>query len=176
MADDYDYDEDMSDVSEDTPDEDIPDEEPLLPEEEEDPECEEDKEEEKKEEEDEDEEVDVNDLFESTIAPLPETKSTTDFLTTLHTADKDPERRTLPILNKYEKAKIIGIRAQQIAQGATPFIDLKSIKGLMSPLSIAEEELRQKRTPLIVRRTIYGKCTLVEDWYIQDLIDPFEDL
>jgi DNA-directed RNA polymerase I, II, and III subunit RPABC2 len=93
-------------------------------------------------------------------------------------------RRTLPILTKYEKAKIIGVRAQQISMGSPAYLSEEDVRkcggGSGSggdPLLLAQEELRQKRTPLIVRRTLDSKmCAIYEDWYISDLIDPFEHL
>ena len=87
-------------------------------------------------------------------------------------------RRTLPILTKYEKAKIIGVRAQQISMGSPAYLseeDVRKCGGGSNILALAQEELRQKRTPLIVRRILDSKmCLLYEDWYIDDLIDPFE--
>ena len=149
------------------------DEEPILDEEEE-----EEEEVEKREEEDgeEEEEEEISDYYESTVVPMQELKDTKPFMTTLDelTNEDTANRRTLPILNKYEKAKIIGVRAQQIAMGSHIFLD--SLNGLTSPIDIAREELRQKRTPLIVRRTLVGKHTVMEDWLVENLIDPYEDL
>ena len=90
-------------------------------------------------------------------------------------------RRTLPILTKYEKAKMIGVRAQQISMGSPVYLsdeDVRKCGGSGgNTLALAQEELRQKRTPLIVRRVLDSKmCLLYEDWYISDLIDPFEHL
>ena len=56
-----------------------------------------------------------------------------------------------PVLTKYEKAKIIGISAQQIQTGRKPALDLPS--HLTSPLEIAEYEL-QKKTPFIIKRKL----------------------
>ena len=89
-------------------------------------------------------------------------------------------RRTMPILTKYEKAKIIGVRAQQISMGSPAYLseeDVRKCGGGGNTMALAQEELRQKRTPLIVRRILDSKmCLLYEDWYIADLIDPFEHL
>lgn len=120
------------------------------------------------------EEDDLSEYFESTVIPITETKS---FLSTIEeiTNDQTRNRKTLPILSKYEKAKIIGIRAQQIAMGSYVYLD--DIKDKINPLDIAKEELRQKRTPLLVRRTISSKKgNVFEDWRIEELIDVFEDL
>ena len=54
-------------------------------------------------------------------------------------------------LTKYEKARIIGVRATQIAEGAEPLID---VKNLIDSVDIATEEFNQKKIPLTVIRTI----------------------
>jgi DNA-directed RNA polymerase I, II, and III subunit RPABC2 len=136
--------------------------------------------EEEREEEDEDEPVEEDDMseyFESNILPAYEDKETKTFLSTLDevTNQNTKNRRTLAILSKYEKAKIIGIRAQQISMGSNIYLD--NVHGYTNPLDIAKEELRQKRTPLIVRRNVVGKKGVIhEDWRVEELIDPHEDL
>ena len=137
------------------------------------------KEDEREEEEEEEpaEEDDMSEYFESNIIPAYEDKETKTFLSTLEevTNQNTKNRRTLAILSKYEKAKIIGIRAQQISMGSNIYLD--NVHGYTNPLDIAKEELRQKRTPLIVRRNVVGKKGVVhEDWRIEELIDPHEDL
>ena len=53
-------------------------------------------------------------------------------------------------LTKYERTRILGVRADQIARGAPPTVD---ITGLIEPLKIAEKELREKTLPIIISRT-----------------------
>lgn len=138
------------------------------------------KEEEREEEEEDepaDDDEDMSEYFESAIIPAYDEKDTKPFLSTIEEIkdQTSKNRRTLPILSKYEKAKIIGIRAQQISMGS--YIYLDTIQSYNNPLDIAKEELRQKRTPLLVRRNIIGKKGIVhEDWRIEELIDPHEDL
>ncbi|KAK8882358.1 DNA-directed RNA polymerases I, II, and III subunit RPABC2 [Tritrichomonas musculus] len=60
--------------------------------------------------------------------------------------------KTTEYLTKYEKARVLGIRAMQIAQGAPVQADIDT--NLTDPLLIAEEELRKKKTPLIIRRPL----------------------
>ena len=70
-----------------------------------------------------------------------------------------------PFLTKYEEARLIGLRCQQLTCGALPLIDTT---GMTSYLEIAEEELRQKKSPFIVKRRMpNGKF---EYWKIEDLI------
>ena len=64
------------------------------------------------------------------------------------------KNRTLPKITKYEKALLIGKRAKQIEEGANP--NVKYISG-QSVISIAEEELRQRKIPLIIKRPIGNK-------------------
>ena len=61
---------------------------------------------------------------------------------------------TIPKITKYERALLIGKRAKQIEEGANP--NVKYISG-QSVISIAEEELRQRKIPLIIKRPIGNK-------------------
>lgn len=60
-------------------------------------------------------------------------------------------QRTTPYLTKYEKARVLGTRALQISMGApvSPQVD---VQGATDPIVIAEMELNQNQTPLIIRR------------------------
>ena len=69
-----------------------------------------------------------------------------------------------PIMSKYERTKIIGIRAEQIARGAQPLIDVPP--GITDSEKIAEEELLKRKTPFILRRLVNNKF---EYWRIEDL-------
>jgi len=53
-------------------------------------------------------------------------------------------------LNKFEKVRVLGARAEQISLGAPPMVD---ISGLTNALDIAEKELKEKKIPLIIKRT-----------------------
>jgi DNA-directed RNA polymerase I, II, and III subunit RPABC2 len=57
-----------------------------------------------------------------------------------------------PYLTKYEYAKIIGIAAQQIESGRKPLI--KPPASYTHPIDIAEYELKQKKTPIIIKRKL----------------------
>jgi DNA-directed RNA polymerase I, II, and III subunit RPABC2 len=59
--------------------------------------------------------------------------------------------RTSLYLTKYEKARVLGARALQIAHGAPIRNDQGNEK---DPLILAEEELERKDTPLIIRRRL----------------------
>jgi len=75
------------------------------------------------------------------------------------------EKITTPILSKFEKAKILGVRAEMLSNGAEPVISKPYPN---NTYLIALEELRQKKIPLIIRRKLpNGK---IEDWRLEDLI------
>ena len=74
------------------------------------------------------------------------------------------QNRTKPIMTKYERTKIIGIRAQQIASGAIPLIEVPP--GITDAIDIATSELKQRKTPFILKRQIANKF---EYWKIVDL-------
>ncbi len=69
-----------------------------------------------------------------------------------------------PKLYKYEKTKVLGTRAEQIRRGALPMIEVPS--NMTDELEIAEEELRQRKTPFIIERNVGKKK---EYWKIEDL-------
>lgn len=79
-------------------------------------------------------------------------------------ASQMKKKRTNPYLTKYEKARIIGIRAQQIASGSIPLVESK---GLVSPISIALKELKERKIPFIIRRKLPNNT--YEDWTIEEL-------
>jgi DNA-directed RNA polymerase I, II, and III subunit RPABC2 len=78
-------------------------------------------------------------------------------------ANKDIVRRSRPILSKYEATSIVGMRAQQIAKGSTPFIDTDDT----DPIEIATKELRAKLIPVIVRRIMPDNVS--EYWRLTEL-------
>lgn len=63
---------------------------------------------------------------------------------------KNP-KKTIPILNKYEKARICGLRLQQLADGAKPTIDPKGLKNINE---IVYEEYKMRKIPFIIQRTL----------------------
>ena len=77
----------------------------------------------------------------------------------------DPLHRTVPILTKYEKTRILGVRTKQINEGAPPYISVKST--IIDGYIIAMRELEEKKIPFIVRRPLPNGGS--EYWYLQDL-------
>ena len=62
------------------------------------------------------------------------------------------EKVTRPYITKFERAKIIGVRAEQLAVGATANIHVP--KHLTDVRKIAEMEFYEKKIPFIVRRKL----------------------
>ena len=69
-------------------------------------------------------------------------------------------------LTKYEKTKIIGLRAQQIATGSPVFTKVPD--GMSSPIDIATKELNERKIPFILKRNVGNNK--YEYWKLEDLI------
>jgi len=82
--------------------------------------------------------------------------------------DKKPDEnhKTYPYVTLYEKARIIGLRANQLSLGARPFIvvpaDVTDVK------DIARLEFAQKRLPFLIKRPLPNGTA--EYWRLQDLM------
>ena len=77
----------------------------------------------------------------------------------------DGFHKTIPWLTKYERARVLGIRAKQLNNGADAFVEVPS--SMISGYKIAIEELKVKKIPFIIRRPIPNGGT--EYWKLQDL-------
>jgi len=77
----------------------------------------------------------------------------------------DPYHKTLPILTKYERTKIIGIRSKQLSHGAQPMVSVEP--DIIDPMIIAEKELEEKALPFIIVRPLPNGEK--EYWKIEDL-------
>ena len=70
-------------------------------------------------------------------------------------SDSDVKKKILigpPKLTRFEKARICGARALQIAMGAPVLIEVT--ENLKTPIDIALEELRRGVLPITIRRTL----------------------
>lgn len=79
----------------------------------------------------------------------------------------DDLHMSIPQLTKYERARILGLRAKQINSGATPFV--KVPEGIIDGYVIAQMELKEKKIPFIIRRPMPNGGS--EYWYLKDLED-----
>ncbi len=77
----------------------------------------------------------------------------------------DENHRTVPILSKYERTKILGVRTKQINSGAKPFINTEAM--IIDGYIIAERELLEKKIPFIIKRPISNNK--FEYWKLEDL-------
>ncbi|XP_011144171.2 DNA-directed RNA polymerases I, II, and III subunit RPABC2 [Harpegnathos saltator] len=74
-------------------------------------------------------------------------------------------RITTRYMTKYERARVLGTRALQIAMCAPVMVELE---GETDPLQIAMKELKQRKIPIVIRR--YLPDNSYEDWGIDELI------
>ncbi|XP_076076550.1 DNA-directed RNA polymerases I, II, and III subunit RPABC2-like [Mytilus galloprovincialis] len=75
------------------------------------------------------------------------------------------KRITTPYMTKYERARVLGTRALQIAMCAPVMVELE---GETDPLQIAMKELKARKVPIIIRR--YLPDGSYEDWGVDELI------
>lgn len=77
----------------------------------------------------------------------------------------DPLHTTVPFLTKYEKARIIGTRAEQLESGAHPFVKVEP--HVINARTIAMMEFEKKKIPFIIARPLPNKA--IEYWRLEDL-------
>ena len=73
------------------------------------------------------------------------------------------KKKTVPFLNKFEKARLLGVRIQQLSSGAEPKINTT---GFESIIEIVEEELKQRKIPLIIKRNLPNGES--EEWKLEE--------
>lgn len=79
---------------------------------------------------------------------------------------RDPNHKSPPFLTQFERTKIIGFRANQLSQGACPYI--KKPEWVTDVAEIARMELEQRRLPFIIRRPMPDGT--FEYWRLSDLL------
>jgi DNA-directed RNA polymerase I, II, and III subunit RPABC2 len=60
-------------------------------------------------------------------------------------------KKSIPYLNKYEKARIFGLRLQQLADGAKPCVDTTGLKNIHE---IVQKEYSECKMPFIIVRSL----------------------
>jgi len=73
-------------------------------------------------------------------------------------------KKTRPVLTKYEKTTILGTRMEQLQRNAEPYVPVKLP---FDPREIALEEIRQKKLPFKVCRTLPDGSK--EVWRLEDM-------
>ena len=77
----------------------------------------------------------------------------------------DPFHTTIPVMTKYEKARILGLRAKQLNSNIRPACAVPDY--VIDSYTIAEMELERKVIPFIIRRPLPDGRS--EYWRIEDL-------
>jgi DNA-directed RNA polymerases I, II, and III subunit RPABC2 len=84
----------------------------------------------------------------------------------------EEDMMTKQFLNKYEKTRLLATRARQIALGSPPMVPFPR-EGQPDPMELAVRELKEKVTPLIIRRTLPSGA--YEEFRVKDLDDIYLD-
>uniref|UniRef100_A0A6C0IJY9 DNA-directed RNA polymerase n=1 Tax=viral metagenome TaxID=1070528 RepID=A0A6C0IJY9_9ZZZZ len=79
----------------------------------------------------------------------------------------DELHKTIPLLTKYEKTRILGQRAKQLESGAVSLVQVPP--NVIDSYLIAKLELTQNKIPFIIRRPLPNGG--MEYWYVSDLED-----
>ena len=74
--------------------------------------------------------------------------------------------KSQPFLTTYERTKILGFRANQLAQGARPYVEIPEY--VTNTLDIAKLELNARRLPYIIKRPMPDGT--FEYWRMSDLM------
>ena len=79
----------------------------------------------------------------------------------------DPSKnKSRNFMTKYEKVKIIGLRAEQIQRGAVPYVEFDKVN--FDPIDIAMKELDARKLPFMICRTMPNGDK--EYWRLDDMI------
>lgn len=74
------------------------------------------------------------------------------------------KKTTSPYITKFEKAKLLSVRAQAIEKGATPFVPIDDVDE--DPYSIAKREYEARRIPYFITRVLPNQEK--EFWRLSD--------
>jgi DNA-directed RNA polymerase I, II, and III subunit RPABC2 len=77
----------------------------------------------------------------------------------------DDLHKTMPILTKYERTRILGLRTKQINNGSEVFVENNN--NIIDGYSLAVLELNQKKIPYIIQRPLPNGGS--EYWRVNDL-------
>lgn len=68
----------------------------------------------------------------------------------IKSTEGDEKHRSMPFLSTFEKTKILGMRTNQLAQGARPYIIVPEY--ITDVFEIAKLELEERKLPVIIKR------------------------
>jgi len=80
------------------------------------------------------------------------------------------QKKTSPYLSRYERAKVISIRAQQLSIGKQPQIEVDITN--INHLEIALQELKEKKIPNNIIRKLPDNT--IEIWAAKDLVNLYD--
>jgi DNA-directed RNA polymerase subunit K/omega len=81
----------------------------------------------------------------------------------------DPSKNvSVKFMTIYEKTSILGLRKQQLANGAQSYLDSKLLNNVKDIEEIAHLELKHKKLPFLICRSFNNEYK--EYWKIEDLI------
>lgn len=79
----------------------------------------------------------------------------------------DPTKNTTRnFMTKYERVKIIGLRAEQLQRGAVPYVEFD--KKNFNPIDIAIKEMDARKLPFMICRTLPNGEK--EYWRLDDMM------
>lgn len=114
-----------------------------------------------------DEDYDEDNMYAENPEEEPENDDENFDVISLNDENRTPsdKKTTTTLMTKYERARVLGARALQIAMCSPVMVELE---GETDPLMIAMKELRARKIPIIIRR--YLPDGSYEDWGIDEMI------
>ena len=79
----------------------------------------------------------------------------------------EQEKKTSPYLTRYERAKVISVRAQQLSIGKQPQIEVDGTN--INHLEIALQELKEKKIQIDILNKI--SKTISYNWNLEQILD-----
>ena len=77
--------------------------------------------------------------------------------------------KTSPLMTRFERAKVLGLRTEQLVRGSEPMIPLSDEELThLSPGQVAERELYERKTPFVIIRNLPDGSQ--ETWRVKDMI------
>ena len=108
----------------------------------------------------------------SVRSPSPESKSSEvlEEVDATEEAQAPSTRITSQYMTKYERARVLGVRAMQISRNAPILVEVDAND--TDPMHIAEKELLERKLPFMIRR--YLPDGSYEDWKMEELVIEVE--
>jgi DNA-directed RNA polymerase subunit K/omega len=78
------------------------------------------------------------------------------------------EKKSLPILSKFEYSTLLGTRIKQLDEGARTSLSKEELTELKDHRSIAEKEIYLRKIPLLIQRQLPDGS--IEEWKLSDFL------